>query len=201
MGDVNKFFLDPISRQFVLPKTMENDPLAWQKDYDDALAFYSDRVLEFAAKKIITSRDSRSFPLVAECLKACKETHGEFSTPEPKNKGHLDEWAIERRQKADKLLNSVIGRRAADEGWHWELWDWLRLRERWPNMHEADALKAKTVARNAETAEFIANEERLGRLVPATRKLLGDMSKRRKQLRDIAYGKTEENVEYSSELR
>ncbi len=188
MGDVSVQFLQPMLRHFTLPKGASTDPAAWQKDYDEALSFYSDRVLEFAAKKLIfAERKTGTFPAPSECLKACKEVHGEFSKPEPK-KAKRDEWSPEAIKQADKLLCSEIGRRAADEGWAWQLWDFLRCQGRWPNGHEAAHLKAHSNTMNAETAEFVRGEEDAGRLIAPTRKLLGEMSRRRKQLRDIAYG-------------
>lgn len=163
MGDVNKFFLDPISRQFSLPKTMENDPLAWQKDYDDALAFYSDTVLDVTAKRIIASRDVRSFPLVAECLKACRETHGELSKPEPRSAGHHDEWDQSRVKRADRLIQSDAGVQAAKEGWLLSLWDFCRQKERWPNRIESEKMCSEFKKRVQETNEFFNKELASGR--------------------------------------
>lgn len=188
MGDVSVSFLQPMLRHFKLPQGANADPAAWQLDYEEALSFYSDRVLEFAAKKLIfAERKTAMFPVPAECLKACKEVHGEFAKPEPKRKGH-DEWSPEAIRRADELLCSDIGRRAADEGWVWQLWDFLRRQQRWPNGQEAANLKAHSTAQNTETSEFIAAEEQKERLSSATKKLLGKVSTRRKELRDIAYG-------------
>lgn len=188
MGDVNQNFLQPMLRHFTLPKGANTEPEAWAKDYEEALGFYSDRVLEFSAKKLIfADRKTATFPLPAECLKACKEIHGEFSKPAPKA-AKRDEWAPEAIKEADRLMRSPIGQRAADEGWQWMLWDWMRKHQRWPNGYEADRIKAESVAKNAETTAFLAAEEAAGRLIsPGTKKLLGQMSKRRKELRDMAY--------------
>lgn len=189
MGDVRSNFIQRLARQFPLPKQAANDLSAWEADYIEALSFYSDTVLEFAAKKLIfAERQHKSFPMPAECLKACKEAHGEFSKPAPKQDNRHDEWSPEAIKEADRLLCSDIGRRAADEGWAWQLWDFMRQSRRWPNAHEANRLKAHSAAQNAETSDFVAGEEKLGRLGGATRKLLGKMSSRRKDLRDIAYG-------------
>jgi|SRR5687767_5847129 len=188
MGDVSVSFLQPMLRHFKLPQGANADPAAWQLDYEEALSFYSDRVLEFAAKKLIfAERKTAMFPVPAECLKSCKEVHGEFAKPEPKRKGH-DEWSPEAIKRADELLCSDIGRRAADEGWVWQLWDFLRRQQRWPNGQEADRLKAHSIAVNSETTDFVRAEENAGRLVAPTRKLLGEMSRHRKELREIAYG-------------
>lgn len=191
MGDVPGKFLDPLMRHFTLPKTIDGKEEAWEADYNEALSFYSDRVLEFAAKKLIfAERQHKSFPTPAECLRACKDVHNEFSKPEPRKSNQRDEWSPEAISQADKLLCSDIGRRAADEGWVWQLWDFLRRQGRWPNTHEASHLKAHSNTQNAETSEFVKREEEALRLTLPTRKLLGEMSRRRKELREIAYGKS-----------
>lgn len=189
MGDVVSKFLAPIRLQFPLPKSAEKAEKEFLLAYLDELSFYSDTVLEFAAKKLIASRDTRTFPLVAECVKICRDTHNEMGKPAPRSeRGAVDLWSEDRRKLADKLLNSDLGRRAADENWHWELWDWMRVNQRWPNGQEAGRLKAVSLARNSETSAYVADQEATIGLFAGTRKVLGDMSRRRKELREVAYG-------------
>lgn len=189
MGDVSVNFLQPMLRHFSLPKGASTDPGAWQQDYDNALSFYSDRVLEFAARKLIFAEHKTAvFPAPAECLKACKDVHGEFSKPAPRP-AKRDEWSPEAMKEADRLLCSATGRKAADEGWVWTLWDFLRKEGRWPDFHEAHALKTKSAAMRADLDEFLDAEERAGRsIVPAVHKLLDTMAARRERLGKIARG-------------
>lgn len=187
MGNVRGKFLDALMRHFSLPKSMDGKAQDWMNDYNEALSFYSDAVLEFAAKKLIfAERTSKSFPTPAECLKACKEIHADFAKPAPRPKRH-DEWSPEAIKEADRLMKSAIGRKSAEEGWQWALWDFLRRQQRWPNAHEAERLRAHSAQVNAETTEFLASEEAAGRMInPATKRLLGQMSARRKQLKELA---------------
>lgn len=195
MGDVSVKLIQPLARQFPLPKGAASDPEAWEKDYIAELDFYTDTVLEFAAKRLIANKETRSFPMVAECLKACRETHNEFAKPAPRAKDSLDEWSPEAIAAADRLLCCELGRRAADENWHWQLWDWLRKHRRWPNRIEADQIKAHSAAMIAETGAFVKSEEKAQRLNSATKVLLGKMSKRRKELRELAYGNSADKHE------
>jgi hypothetical protein len=192
MGSVVQKFITPLKQAFPLPKAAEKNEADFLKFYIEELNFYTDTVLEFSAKRIIASRETRSFPLVAECLKACKETFNEFSKPAPKDRATDDEWSPEAFKAADKLLNSDIGRRAADENWHWQLWDWMRKNRRWPNTMEAAKIKAHSSAQIAETSSFIKDAEAADRLGAAPRRFLGQMAKRRKELREIAYGSKDE---------
>lgn len=83
MGDVRKHFLDILGRHFQLPTSSENQETEWRSDYMSELSFYSDTVLEFAAKKLIANAENRFYPLVSACIKACRETHAEFGKPDP----------------------------------------------------------------------------------------------------------------------
>lgn len=192
MSDVLGRFLRPMLRHFSMPKGANESPEAWENDYVEALSFYSDAVLDFASKKLIfADRKSNIFPLPAECLRACKEVHNEFSQPvkAEKNARH-DEWSLEAMKEADRLLCSNIGRKASDEGWAWQLWDFMRREQRWPNSNEADDLRAKSRSLSAETSEFIDNAKNTVGIASSTKKLLAKMSSRRKNLREIAYGES-----------
>lgn len=83
MGDVRKHFLDILGRHFQLPTSSENQETEWRLDYVNELSFYSDTVLEFAAKKLVANAENRFYPIVSACIKACRETHAEFGKPDP----------------------------------------------------------------------------------------------------------------------
>lgn len=148
MGDVITNFLQPIARQFPMPKGAATDPEAWQRDYIEAMETHTDSLLALAAKRIIKTRDSRSFPLIAECVKACHDTLADIAEPDltkPVKERH-EEWSEERRATANRLFNCELGRQALKEDWAWTLWDWLRENERWPNKFEVEKIRNKGMA-------------------------------------------------------
>ena len=189
MGDVARVFLDRLMRHFTLPKGADGKEADWEQDYQDELSFYSDAVLEFAARKLIfADRQSKSFPTPAQCLKACMEVHADFAKVQPAP-AKRDEWSTEAMREADRLLASATGRKAAEEGWVWQLWDFLRREGRWPDFHEGQAMRTKSAAMRADLDEFLSAEERAGRpIVPAARALLVTMAARREHLDKIARG-------------
>lgn len=148
MGNVVKNFLEVLERQFTMPKGAGDDPEAWERDYVEALEGYTDSLLALAAKNIIKSRETRSFPLVAECLKACRDTLDAMAEPDLRKpiKRDDDVWSEERRKLADKLFKCEMGRDAVKEGWSWTLWDWLRENGRHPNKYEVEKIREKGMA-------------------------------------------------------
>lgn len=148
MGDVKVNFIASVARQFPLPKGAQDAPEEWVSDYIDALQTFTDSLLALAAKRIIKTRDSRSFPLVAECVKACHDTLAEMAEPDltkPVKERH-SEWSEERRATANRLFNCELGRQALKEDWAWTLWDWLRENERWPNKFEVEKIRNRGMA-------------------------------------------------------
>lgn len=142
-----------------MPKGASEDPEAWTKDYVEALEHYTDSLLGLAAKSIIKTRESRSFPLVAECVKACRETLDAMAEPNLRKLvvDRHDEWSDKSRATADRLFKCDMGHEAVKEGWGWTLWDWLRENGRHPTSAEADRIRTKGIARNREFWQMINN--------------------------------------------
>jgi hypothetical protein len=170
MGDVITNFLQPIARQFQMPKGAATDPEAWQRDYIEAMEAHTDSLLALAAKRVIKTRDSRSFPLVAECVKACQDALADVAmTVSPKasegrhRQGHHDDWDDARIKRADHLIQSNIGITAAKEGWLLSLWDFCRKEERWPNRLESEKMCSEFKKRVQETNEYFNKELAAGR--------------------------------------
>lgn len=160
MGDVIVNFLQPLARQFTMPKGAATDPEAWQFDYVDALEKYTDSLLSQAARQIIRSRDSRTFPLVAECVRACHDLLETFAQPDlqkPIEDKHNPEWSDNRRHLADRLFACEMGREAVKDGWGWALWDWLRVHGRHPDRYEAEEIRTKGMANSKRFWDAISN--------------------------------------------
>lgn len=163
MGNVTTNFLQPLGRQFQMPKGASVEPEAWVSDYVEALEGYTDSLLALAAKNIIKNRESRSFPLVAECVKACRDTMDQISEPDlskPIDVKH-DEWREERKELADKLFKCEMGREAVKEGWSWALWDWLRENGRHPNKYEVEKIRDRGMANTRRFWERVNNPPKI----------------------------------------
>lgn len=70
MGDVAGKFLEPLEAIFTLPET--SDLKGFIAAYEVVLESFSDEVLTLAARRIVAERESRVFPLPAECKRACR---------------------------------------------------------------------------------------------------------------------------------
>ena len=154
-SDVRVKFIDVLARQFPVPKIADQDLAAWEGDYVAALSRFSDQVLRDGALKIISEREVRYFPLVSECVKACREVEvdlwRETATPKPKAKAPHPEWSPEACKEADRLISTYHdSRRALREDWAWGLWDFCRTQGRWPNQNEADKVRSRSMALNRD---------------------------------------------------
>lgn len=111
----------------------------WLRGAVRELSPYSDDSLEKAKQIIVASRKYRSFPLIAECLDACKEAQRWLRAQKPELGlgGKLDtrkipEWSNDRERLADDLVRCDLGRRASHEGWVSALHDFCRRELRLP---------------------------------------------------------------------
>ncbi len=155
---VKENFLRPVAALFPMPRT--DDIEAAMSAYVRALSRFSAETLGKAAQAIIETRQSRSFPLVAECLYVCRDIEAEAIRPQgeaPKRKEPHPEWTAEARREADRLLSTYAGRYdALRQGWAWRLWDFLRVNARWPNRMEADRIRAASAAANRDLEDAVA---------------------------------------------
>jgi hypothetical protein len=159
MGDVSEYMIKKLATQFPLPKGAQDSIAEWMRDYVEALEGYTDSLLSLAAKNIIKTRESRSFPLVAECVKACRDTLEAMAEPDLKKpvRDRHPEWSDERRRSADRLFACAMGRDAVKEGWSWALWDWLRENGRHPTSAEADRIRKRGMANTRRFWEAMNN--------------------------------------------
>lgn len=147
MGNVYDDFIEPMLMQFDLPKAVRDDnekQAGFFSDYDEALEEFTSHELQHAAKLLKTTRTSRTYPTIADCLEACKQAHDALQPPVKKRRqeqGTPPEWTDERQRQANRLISSSeIGKEAADEGWLYALWDFCRKNERLPNRFEAQKI-------------------------------------------------------------
>lgn len=136
------------------------DPAAVLLPYHQYLAKYGADVLQRAANRIASTRKIRKFPLLAECLEACRDAQDEVAAQVQRENGaarraskSVDPWSPQRVELADKLMRSDAGLQAADEGWIIFLHDFCREQGRLPNKFEAEDIRAKGLRLNAESAE------------------------------------------------
>ena len=147
MPNVTEKLLKPLSVVFMIPS--DANEKTFFEPYHRVLSGYQNDVLEEAANIIIGGREKRTFPLPADCLIACREARQEIfirdatRNPQRKESGRFDEWSKERIVLADRLIQSLMGRQAAEEGWIMRLHDFCRENSRLPDEHEARQVRMK----------------------------------------------------------
>ena len=148
--DAMRFFGEP-----VLPENADKTTIYGA--YARALSQYSDRVLQRAADEMLATRSQRKFPLLAECLEACRNAQDEIAGEAKRENDSArqsakskDPWSPERVHLADGMMRSELGREAAKEGWIVSLHDFCREEGRLPNKFEAERVRSAALARKAE---------------------------------------------------
>ena len=143
MPDIMKSFIEPL---MAVMTVKASDPGVLIDDLQSSLTNYSDKTLAAAAQKIRTRkpregfyRDAATFPSVAECIEWC-------SMEMPKVTQAASEGVWERKAyNADRLINSNLGRRAADEGWIMGLWDHYHEFGQEPSENKVHELRRKAL--------------------------------------------------------
>jgi hypothetical protein len=179
-------FIDKLRAHFGDPKLADGvDEAVFLADYLKELRHYSESCLHLAATQLITTRDRRTFPTLAECLKVCRDVHEKLAAevPPPPNKDHWPEHSEKRVKKADRLIQCPLGRQAADEGWIMGLHEFCRETGKLPDRYEAERVKAKLMAQLAERRPIEAVG---GRHVAAP--LFRAWRQREERLKKLVYG-------------
>jgi len=139
MADVYENFIDPMLLQFALPRPAENNRKAFFMDYAEALRDFTADELAYAAKWLKTTRETRTFPVIADCLEACKHARKAIRAssyqPKPRQQDP-DEWLPHRVDRASRLIQSDMGCQAVKDGAIIGLHDFIRKHERLPDAHE-----------------------------------------------------------------
>ena len=124
-------------------------------EYARLMVQYSEPELEGAADKLIRTRKFRNWPTIAECIEALEDHRAEVyakNAPELQIARHpYPEWDRAAFAAADKLIQSVMGRQAAQEGWILGLHDYCRKHSKLPGPWEIGTMKeaANCVERGA----------------------------------------------------
>jgi hypothetical protein len=125
--------------------------------YLKPLGNYSSDTLRRAADDLLATRKIRKFPLPAECMQACRDAQEELAIEAKReNDGKRretipsDPWSPERVKRADAMMDSSVGREAANEGWIISLHDFCREQGRLPNGFETVKVRIAALARKAE---------------------------------------------------
>lgn len=134
------------------------------------LAPFKPEILSAAAEHFILTRKWKTWPMPVEILRAAKDASARAS-PQPLERRKVEAWkenpwAEMRCVRADALIESGIGVRAAEEGWLEALWNFCRRHERLPDRHEAKALRKTADAREAKTERAVASVIDDGRWTP-----------------------------------
>jgi hypothetical protein len=120
------------------------NPDAWFAEAAKLLGGYTSTEMDAAVEIILKTRRQRSWPTIGDCVAACQEAREEAApkwTPIPER---FPEWSKERIEKADRLIVSALGQKAADEGWILGLHDFCRNKERLPRQDEVPKIKASS---------------------------------------------------------
>lgn len=165
---VKKHFITPMLLQFNLPNSVKaGAEKAFYGDYAEALGEFTDDELAYAVKWMKTTRQTRTFPVIADCLEACKHARKTLQAQqhaEEREKAHWqaegrltrtlsdgtrivkdpEEWHSHRVDKANKLIQSEQGRQAVRDGAIIGLHDFIRKHDRAPDRHEYQVIVSES---------------------------------------------------------
>lgn len=119
------------------PKRFEHEQaeMAWLDMMVDELKGYHEDVLKEAARYLLRKK-LRGFPLLGECHDACVEAKRFLEWKKPELRPSADapkSGAAKFQSLADEIAMGPVGRKAAREGWHVQLHDFVRKRGRQPD--------------------------------------------------------------------
>lgn len=157
MGDVVQSFLEPLKRQFTVPKQAEGNEKGFWSDYIRSLETFSDDVLEKAAQNLMEIRLTRTFPTVGESNAACKQTiEAEAIKQMESGREHVrrehdqlekryPECSQPRIEAANRLMRDYpLIKQAADEFWIWGLFDFCCKNRSTPDKYQVESIKRKS---------------------------------------------------------
>lgn len=203
MGNVRATFLKPLESVFTLPAT--KDVKGFIEAYENSLKTFTDHTLSMAAQRIINTRETRTFPLPAECTKACRDAiaamKAERETGKDSNRFEIRNAPLEvreptcnpnRRKQTDEMFAVFpSAREAVSEGWAWTLWNWINENQREPDQYEMKNIRAKGLERSDDIKEMLGinkelNPEYKGN--PFQRKLLSFWNSAQGRLSNLVNG-------------
>lgn len=143
--------IDRFSALYGEPKT--DDVQKFVAEYVRALSPWSQAVLERAGDAVIEQQTHRFWPMPGTVVKACREACEEVSTTQQPVRH--PEWSSAAIAAADALVQSPLGRQAAEEGWITQLHDYCRRVRTLPTPDAIASLKRE--ARLFEEAYHIVS--------------------------------------------
>lgn len=165
MSAVKSSFIEPLVMAFALPSNADRDMAGWLSIYDEQLNGFTSSVLAESAKHIIATHKVRSFPLVSECIAACRAAQESAMLRARADRQTavkrgidpaFDDW---RRKSADKLFATELGRQALKEDWGWTLHDWLMSNQRQPDKHEIEQIRKNGMSRSKRFWELVGCDD------------------------------------------
>lgn len=160
--------------------------------YARTLGKFNSEVLRRAAENMLDHRGHRNFPLPNECKDFCIAAQEELAEASgiparKETRGEAPEWSERRIKAADRMMNSDIGRRAAQEGWIIHLHDFCREYERLPVGGEASTVRLQGLANKTKRDEMSrqANSKNALAMIASVARA---MESRRQRLTKIAIG-------------
>jgi hypothetical protein len=120
-------FVRPLKAAFGSPRKAEDDAIEFMAGYVRVLRAYPASVLTQAVDHILSNRDKRGWPLVAECKAVCERF---MPRKQPATAGGIDPHYPDLANRV--CAERAIGKRAAEEGWIVELWEFVNKYGREP---------------------------------------------------------------------
>ena len=161
------------------PRT-DNVPM-FLREFDAAIAGWDEKLLKQAGDRLV--REAKFWPRPAEVNELC---HALVPAPTLNPEKNVD-WTGEAIGKSNFLIQSDMGRQAADEGWIGALHDHCRVHRTLPTPSEVSVLKAKSKATDRAYQDCV--ERRGGMFGKDLANLGASIMEKRRQLGEIAYGR------------
>jgi hypothetical protein len=167
------------------------DPEFAIAEMEKSIAGFGPRALDEAWPKIKAFPKKSKFPSVDIIISCCNQAANELAANERRNphskmsQRDID-WSNEAKDCANRLINSDLGRKAADEHWIGFLWDHCRKTRRLPTPSEQMNMKAKL--REWDESHDAAMEQHGKRWGKVGKEFARGADARRKYLSNIAYG-------------
>lgn len=182
---------------FGVPSHVE-DPKEFTKEFVHAIRGFSPDAYVKASDVLIRSHEPtnlKPWPSMAATRQAVHDAQEALPKGEPKEKDQ--KWTRSVLQRADDLIQSDLGRQAAEEGWSLSLWDFCREKGRLPDGYEISA--CKQITREFDEA-YALTVNTSGTLAKQMKELGEMMLARRYQKADLAYGVISNRRELRKEM-
>ena len=162
------------------------DPKLMLEELEKSMSGYTDLELT-EAMSFLLPKTNGFFPDPEKIFEACRQARASLAKPSPAPVySGDDEWSNAAKSRANEIIKTELGRKAADEGWIGYLWDFGRKHRRPPDPTEQMRL-IRAAKRFDETIE---NGKQLeGSWARIGKRFSDGAMIRRKRLSDIAYGR------------